>query len=465
MKIVIIGAGPAGYVAALRAAQLGSEVMLVEKEKVGGTCLNVGCIPTKSMIEHAEMWYKFCKHNLFSHIEKNSVIPPWEVIYSQKNAVVKQLRAGVEHLLKKKGVKMFYGSASISDRNTVAVSSEEGLTEIKSDAILIATGSTPSIPPIPGVKDENGDLYPGVMTSNELIRLEEPIDSLCVIGGGAIGLEFASIYSAMGTRVVVVEAEQEIAPAMDPDIRKVLRASLEERGIRFYTKKAVAEVNVQTDGMISVRLLQGEGESIQVSRVLLATGRRPNTGGLGLDQAGIVHERGRIKVNANYQTSLSNIYAVGDCSSSMMLAHVASKEAILAVEHMHAGTSRPLNYDRVPQVIYTHPEAAGVGLTFYQAEERGYQVREDVFPLSGNGRALTSGETGFMKIVSEKKWGQVLGVHMVGPHISEIVNQASLALHLECTVDELAEMIHAHPTVAEGLGEAAMIAKGQGIHL
>jgi dihydrolipoamide dehydrogenase len=457
MKLCVIGGGPAGYTAALRAAQLGSQVTLIEKEEVGGTCLNVGCIPTKSLIEQSHLWYQAKHQQMFQHLSRDAPIP-WEELFSQKNQTVQRLVKGVHYLLKKAGVKVLQGTGRLINSHLVEVIHEKNDSiKLEADVIILAVGSRPVHPPIPGIDQE------GVLNSAQLLSQDHPIHSLTIIGGGVIGIECAFIYQQLGIPVTVLEAGSDILPSVDQQIAQHLREILEQAGVRFCLSTAVTRI----EEIEQKKVCQlDNGEQIEGSHVLVAVGRQPNTEGLGLDEAGIVHHRGRIKVNNSYLTSYAHIYAVGDCSSTMMLAHVASKEAILAVEHAHGLEIEPINYQTVPQVVYTHPEIATIGLRVDQAEKLGYQAKEAHFPLAGNGRALIDGEEqGLVKLIYEERFGQVLGVHMMGPSASEIINQAAILMNLECTVKELSKMIIAHPTVSESLGEAAYMALGRGLHI
>jgi dihydrolipoamide dehydrogenase len=458
LNLCIIGGGPAGYTAALRAAQLGSQVTLIEKEEVGGTCLNVGCIPTKSLIEQSHLWYQ-AKHQqmFFQHMSRDAPIP-WEELFSQKNQTVEWLVKGVHYLLKKAGVKVLQGTGRLIDPHLVEVTSKKSdAIGLEADVIIIAVGSRPVNPPIPGLDQE------GVLNSSQLLSSDHQIQSLTIIGGGVIGIECAFIYQQLGLPVTVIEAGPDILPSVDQQIAKHLREILEQEGVRFCLSTAVTKAEEENQKKVCQL---DNGERIESSHVLVAVGRQPNTEGLGLDEAGIVHHKGRIKVNKSYLTSYGHIYAVGDCSSTMMLAHVASKEATLAAEHAHGLEIEALNYQTVPQVVYTHPEVATIGLRVDQAEHLGYQAKEALFPLAGNGRALIHGEErGLVKLVYEERFGQVLGVHMIGPSASEIINQAAILMNLECTVKELSKMIIAHPTVSESLGEASYMALGRGLHI
>ncbi len=461
MKIGIIGGGPAGYIAAIRASQFGSKVTLIEKEKLGGTCLNKGCIPTKSLIENTGIWSTFKNSSLFSEyeVEQGSKTVPWKQLFKSKNEVTDQLRMGIQHLMKKSKVNVIYGVAKIKNKNEVEVVSGNEKQTFHFDTLIIATGSIPVTPPIPGINENDN-----VFTSDELLTGDFQMESITIIGGGVIGLEFATIYKNMGLEVTIIEAEEEILLTLDPLIRETLYKELIKKGVRLFTNTKVERIKRINENKQIVQL--NNGEEVVSSHILLATGRKTNIETLGLNEAGIIHENGRILVNSSFQTSYKNVYAVGDCSSKMMLAHVAMKEAVFAVEHAHTGVAHSFNYNHVPQVIYTDPEAAGIGLTLNEAVQLGYKANEKTFPLMGNGRAMIHrNQSGFVKLISEEKYGQVLGCHMVGPHVSELVNQLSIALHLEATVDELCDVIFAHPTVSESINEAALMAKGINLHV
>ncbi|UFJ40870.1 dihydrolipoyl dehydrogenase [Brevibacillus humidisoli] len=473
-SVLVIGGGPAGYTAAIRASQLGADVTLVEKGLLGGTCLNLGCIPTKSLLDSSHNWAKAAELFFSGHAggpehektenrqsgEMRASYPiPWQAMLDRKNEAVQQLRAGVVGLLQAGKIKVVTGTATFTPDRQVNVREANGQQQtLSADSVILAVGSRPILPPIPGMETA------GVVTSDEILSLPSLPGSLAIIGGGVIGLEFATLFAEVGVKVAVIEAAQRVLPGMDADISQGLKAHLERKQVRFYTGRTVTAVENAAQG--GACLVLSDGQRLQANLVLAAVGRKAALDELTPETAGLAVEQHKIKVNRYQQTNQPGIYAAGDCCSPMMLAHVAMAEARIAVEHALGQNPQPVAYDHVPQCVYSHPEAAAVGLTGEEAKKRGFQVQEGVFPLAASGRALVEGEAGgFLKIVADKQYGRVLGVHLLAPHATEMISEAALALTLEATVDELLQTIHPHPTVAEGLSEAVLTMSGQAIHL
>lgn len=454
-QIVVIGGGPAGYVGAIRAAQLGAGVRLIEGEAIGGTCLNVGCIPTKALLHTAHL-YRELSSGSFGVVADNTRLD-WPVVLSRKQGVVRRLVNGVESLLKANGVQVLKGTAVLQSDRTIAVSGAAPR-NLTADAVLLAVGSEPVKLNFPGAE------LPGVIDSTAALSLTQPPRSLTIIGGGVIGVEFAALFRSFGSEVSVVEMLPEILPPVDGEIAVQVRKELARRGVRFLTGARLTAVAEKTGGLCAKVEVDGVCREIDSELVLVAVGRRPRTADLGLAAAGVAAEQGKITVDAHFRTNVSGIYAVGDCNGQIMLAHAASAQAIAAVEHALGHESSYFGAT-IPACIYTDPEVASVGLTGEQARARGLKVKVGIFPLAGNGKALIeSGGTGMVKIICGEKYGEILGVHIFGPRATDLIAEAALAIRLEATVDELVSTIHAHPTVSEAMAEAALAANGHAIH-
>ena len=456
-KVVVIGGGPGGYVAAIRAAQLGAETHLVEKENLGGTCLNVGCIPTKALLHTAEM-YQAVKHGDRIGLIGDSVQIDWKALMNRKNSVVRRLVGGVAGLLKANGVTVYKGMAELTGPGEVRVHGDKATT-LSADAVILSTGSVP-------VKlNFSGADLPGVVDSTGVLSLSKLPEAIAIIGGGVIGVEFAALYAALGSKVTVIELLPEILPGIDSELARNLKQSLTKTGVSFLNGAKLESISQASGGLSAKVLLGTETKEIAAEIVLVAVGRRAYTDGAGLEAAGVKLERGKVVVDEHYQTNLPGVYAIGDCNGITMLAHAASHQGIAAVEHAlghgAAGHGQPI----VPACVYTHPEVAAVGITEDKAKELGIAYKKGVFPLAGNGKSMIDeGEGGFVKILAGAKYGEILGVHMIGPRATEIIGEATLAMRLEATVDELVSTIHAHPTVSESLGEAALAVDNLAIH-
>lgn len=456
--IVIIGAGPAGYVAAIRAAQLGARTVIIEKDSVGGTCLNVGCIPTKVLLGSVEA-LDAVKNAAEFGIKAESKGIDFARIMERKDGIVRQLTSGVEGLFRKNKVRLVRGTGRIADAHRVIAQTAEGEQSISCDKILIATGSVPASLPVPGL--ETGG---NVWTSTEALTFERAPKSLLVIGAGAIGLEAGYMFARLGTAVTVVEMMPQVLPTADSDTAAHLQKGLEKAGIRFLLNATAARAEDSRIGKkVLIRSESGE-EEIEVEKVLVAVGRRAVLAGVGLEEVGVRHDNRRILVNDHMQTSVPNIYAAGDCIGEPMLAHVGWTEGMVAVEHA-CGLDSKMDYSAFPACVYAKPECASVGLTEQQARERYPEVSIGRFSFSHNGKAMSIGETeGFVKVVSEPRYGQILGVHIVGPHATDMIAEAVLAIRNELTVNEVFSSIHPHPTLSEVVQEAAYDALGRAIH-
>lgn len=457
--LIVIGGGPGGYVAAIRAAQLGCNVKLIEREKVGGTCLNRGCIPTKVLLHAAELKGSFDKARDYGlSVKKTSL--DWKVLMDRKDATVKQLTDGVSALLESWGVEVIYGEASFVNSKEIVVRDGNGTSKLRSDSFIIATGSKPSMPPIEGLQGK------GVLTSDDALQIEDIPSSILIVGGGVIGVEFATLFSGLGCHVTVVEFLPRILTNIDEEMASYIHEVLSSKGVKIYTASRVTEVD-DKGNYLAVTFQEEDGKKIAVEteKVLLAAGRVPNTQALNLSSAGVETERGRIKVDKFMRTNVANIYAVGDCASPYMLAHVAMAEGEIAAENV-AGEMREMDYSVVPSCIFTSPELASVGRSELDCQKAGIPVKVGRFPMVGNGRALTLGEAeGMVKIVADSKYERVLGVHILGPNATELISAACMAMKLEATVEEIAQLIFAHPTVGEALKEAALSVQGRAIHL
>ena len=456
-KVVVIGGGPGGYVAAIRAAQLGAETYLVEKDNLGGTCLNVGCIPTKALLHTAEL-YQAVKHGDRIGLIGDSVQIDWKALMNRKNSVVRRLVGGVAGLLKANGVTVYKGMAEFTGPGEVRVHGDKATT-LSADAVILSTGSVPVKLNFPGA-----DL-PGVVDSTGVLSLSKLPEAIAIIGGGVIGVEFAALYAALGSKVTVIELLPEILPGIDSELARNLKQSLTKTGVSFLNGAKLESISQASGGLSAKVLLGTETKEIAAEIVLVAVGRRAYTDGAGLEAAGVKLERGKVVVDDHYLTNLPGVYAIGDCNGITMLAHAASHQGIAAVEHAlghgAAGHGQPI----VPACVYTHPEVAAVGITEDKAKELGIAYKKGVFPLAGNGKSMIDeGEGGFVKILAGAKYGEILGVHMIGPRATEIIGEATLAMRLEATVDELVSTIHAHPTVSESLGEAALAVDNLAIH-
>ena len=454
--IIIIGGGPGGYVAAIRAAQLGAKVALVEKDRVGGTCLNRGCIPTKALVRSVEALQLVEKAPSFGVIVEEPAFD-FARIMARKDEIVARLVGGVEGLLEAHKVEVVSGTATIPKPGTVLVRGADSDNELKAENIIIATGSVPARPPILGLD------APGVLTSADLLELEEVPDSLAVIGGGVIGLELASIFHALGTRVIVLEMLPTLLPTVDRELARRYKSHLQRQGVEVHVRARVEEIR-STQGGLAVRVA-GFKIEVKAEKVLVATGRVPYTEGLGLDELGVKQERGAIVVDEHMATNVLGIYAIGDVTGGAMLAHLASRQGEVAVENI-LGHPVAMDYRAVPNCVFTLPEIASVGLTEEQARAEGIDYEVARFPFSASGRALTIGETtGLVKLICERGSGKVLGMHIMGPQASDLIAEGALAIQMGATASDIAQTIHAHPTLSEAIMEAAKAAAfGQAIH-
>lgn len=455
-QVVVIGAGPGGYVASIRAAQLGASVVLVEKDKVGGTCLNRGCIPTKCLLASTHVLDVIREAEDFG-VEVKGVQPNFSRMMERKEQVVAQLRQGIRQLLKANKVKFVKGEATLVSPRKIRVAGDQGTEEIEADKIIISTGSVPVKPPIFDFAHD------AVLTSDEALKLGEPPKSLLIVGAGVIGLEFACVFSSLGTKITVVEMMDQVLPTEEKTVATQMQRILDRRGIVFHIQTRVEGIKEYSSNGVTATL--DNGEEIIAEKMLVSIGRRPNTRNLGLEDLGIdMDPAGNIIVNNKMETNVKGIYAIGDAVGGIMLAHVASAEGIVAAENA-AGHEATLDYSAVPSCVYTTPEVSSVGLTVDKAQAIGKKVKLGKFPFAACGKALTIGEdTGFVQVVVEEETDLVLGAQIIGPHATDLIAEVALAVRWGLTVEQISTTIHAHPTLAESIMEAAEAACGRAIH-
>jgi dihydrolipoamide dehydrogenase len=466
--LVVLGAGTGGYVAAIRAAQHGLKVAVVEKEKLGGTCLHKGCIPSKALLRSAEV-YETAKRSDDFGVVTGDVSLDFSKVQKRKESIVEQLHRGVQHLMKKGKIDVFEGTGRILGPSifsptpgTISVemsNGDENMMLIPQN-VIVATGSSPRT--LPGLEVDGN--Y--VLTSDEALQLESLPQSIIIVGGGVIGIEWASMLNDFGVEVTVVEYGSTILPTEDKDISKEATKVLKKKGIKIVTDAKVMADTLEKGDSVSIKAaIDGKEETFTAEKLLVSVGRSANVKDIGLENTDIIVENGVIEVNNFYQTKESHIYAIGDVIGGLQLAHVASHEGIIAVDHMARKNPMPIDYDTVSKCIYSHPEMASVGITEDEAKKRGHNVKIGSFPFKAIGKALVFGETdGFVKIVVDADNDDVLGVHMIGPHVTDMISEAALAKVLDAAHFEIAHTIHPHPTLSEVIGEAALAVEGKAIH-
>jgi len=454
--VIVIGSGPGGYVAGIRAGQLGLKVGVIEKDPfLGGTCLHRGCIPTKSLLENADVWQKVQKAKDFG-ITIGEAKLDFSAVQARKQGVVDQNAKGIEFLFKKNKVERITGTGKVIDAKTVEVDGKR----LSTKNIILAMGSVPK--DLPHIKADGKR----IINSDHILRLTEVPKSMLVIGAGAVGCEFASIFARFGSKVTIVEVMPQLLPIEDEEIAKEFTRVFKKKGIEVYTDAKVLSCEVTDSGVKSTIESKGKQIVVETDLVLSATGRRAVTETAGLDKTQVkFDQRGFIQVDEFMRTNVPGIYAIGDIVPTPALAHCASAEGILAVEHIKGMHVRPINYDHVPNCTYTDPEVASVGLTEKKAKERGYDVKIGKFPFTANSKAKIIGEAnGLVKYVVDAKYDELLGVHIVGPKATELIVEGCAALELEATSESIAKTIHAHPTLSEALMEAAEDVMGHSIH-
>ncbi|NCB52020.1 MAG: dihydrolipoyl dehydrogenase [Clostridia bacterium] len=451
--VAVVGAGPGGYVAAIRSAQLGYKTVIIERNKIGGTCLNAGCIPTKTLTKNAEILHEIKLGNRRSlKILKPEIDMPGTI--KMKENVVKQLTGGVKTLLRSNGVESIIGEADVLSEEHLSVAGRD----IFFKYLIIATGSSNIMPAIPGLD------FPGILTSTEMLELDHVPESLAIIGGGVIGCEFATIFNTFGSKVIMIEMLPTIASMMDKEVSEALTRSLTADGIQISTNCKVTQVCKESD-RYQVRITGEKEETIEVSDVLVSVGRSANLKGLESLGLEMDTENKYIKVDDKLKTSVEHVYAIGDVTGKIMLAHVASAQAIVAAENI-AGKQTSLSYDIVPYCIHSIPEIGSVGLTEEKARERYGELLIGTFPMSACGKALTMGEVaGFTKLIADNESGKILGCHIMGPNATELIGQVAAVMKKGGTLTDIKETIHAHPSIGETISEAAHLALGEPIHI
>lgn len=459
--VIVIGSGPGGYVAAIRAAHLGLKTAIVEKDsRLGGTCLLRGCIPTKSLLHSADLLEEI-RHAKDFGIIAGDVSFDFGGVQKAREKVVQKSAAGVDYLMRQNKIEVFAGQGRLKDRNTVTADGEKGQEVLKAKNIILATGSVPRN--VPFIKLDGKHF----VSSDEILELKQPPKSLMVLGAGAVGVEFASVYKRFGTEVTVVEMLDTLVPIEDTDVSREFEKLFKKRGIKTHLGTKLEKVEVKNNAVVATLSKDGKSFTETAEMLLVAVGRAPVTQDIGLQAAGVTADKGGyIEVDGLMRTKVENIYAIGDIVRTPWLAHIASAEGILAADHIAGHDPKPLNYLQTPSCTYSDPEVGSVGLTERAAKERGYKVKVGKFPFSAIAKARIGGNTdGFVKIVSEERYDEILGVHIIGPHATDLIAEACVALRLECTTEELAHTIHAHPTLSEGVLEAAHATMGRALHM
>lgn len=454
--VVVIGSGPGGYIAAIRAAQLGFKTACVEKDKtLGGTCLNVGCIPSKALLESSHHFYAANKEFEEHGIDVKAKLK-LDKMLSRKDGVVNKLTTGVEFLFKKNKITRFNGLGKVLGEGQVEVKSKNKTETLKAKHILIATGSVPSS--LPGIEIDEKD----VVSSTGALAFESLPKKLIVIGGGYIGLELGSVWSRLGSEVEVIEFQKKILPNMDDAICKEMQRILKKQGLSFRLGAAVKSVEKKGKTLKLTVEENGKETSVECDKVLMSVGRKPFTEGLGLKEAGVeLDERGFIKVDENFKTSIDGVYAIGDVIGGLMLAHKAEEEGVACVEMWH-GEQPQVNYNLVPGILYTHPEVASVGSTEKELKDKGIDFKTGQFRLLANGRAISAGDTdGFVRLYADSKTDEILGAHVVAGSASEMIHELCLAMEFNATAEDIALTMHGHPTVSESIKEAALNVHGR----
>ena len=460
--VIVIGAGPGGYVAAIRSAQLGKKTAIVEKRFLGGVCLNIGCIPSKALLKSADVAHTLRERGKEFGFKMDNLELDYSVAFDRSRKVSERLVRGIGFLMKKNKIDVHIGAAMLTAKDTVEVIPEEGEVEtLKAKDIIIATGSHPFS--IPGVELDGEKI---IDYETAIMRDTLP-SSAVIIGGGALGVEFATVWNAYGVEVTIVEMLDTLLPLEDEVVSKEVEKAYKKRGINVMSGTKVKGVKASKQGTtVTVETKDGE-ETINADLTMVAIGFKPNSKGLGLEEVGVkLTERGHIEIDERMATSVDGIWAIGDVTGKLLLAHVASAMGIVAAENIAGVETVTLDYDMMPRATYCHPQTASFGYTEAQAKEKGYDVSVGEFPFQANGKALGLGDyQGFVKIVSDKKYGEILGAHMVGPDMSELLPELTLAQRFELTTHEIARNVHAHPTLSEAIMEAAEGAAGEAIHI
>ena len=458
--VAILGGGPGGYVAGIRAGQLGLKTVVIEKDKVGGTCLHVGCIPTKALLEAAEVLLH-CKRAGEFGIRVAEATLDLKAAMERKDRVVKKNFMGTEGLLRKHKVTTLKGTGKLRSAKSIEVKMADGSVQtVEAGAIVLATGSKVGSLPMAPV---DGRV---VISSDDILSLDRIPESLLVIGAGAVGVEFASIYHAFGSKIVLIERMPRLVPIEDEDVSQALLRSFTRQGMEIHVGADLKSVRTEGDGAWSEFVVGGETKRVRTERVLMAAGRKPVTDGIGLETVGVKTDRGYVLVNEYMETNVPGVYAIGDIVPTPWLAHVASHEGVVAVERIAGKKPHPVNYQAIPNCTYCHPQVASVGLTEAQARATGREIKTGKFPFTANAKASILGEgDGFVKSVADAKTGEILGVHIIGALATEQIAESVVARHFEATALELADVVHAHPTLAEATAEAMLGTDGRTIHI
>jgi dihydrolipoamide dehydrogenase len=460
--VIVVGAGPAGYVCAIRAAQLGQKVAIVDKQWLGGVCLNVGCIPSKALLKNAEVAHTLRERGKEFGFSFENLKLDYGVAVKRSRQVSDRLVKGIGFLLKKNNIAVHMGTAKVIAKDTVAVTDKDGkLTELKSKNIVVATGASAMVPSAWKVDGEK------VVTYLEAITQEKLPKSVIVIGSGAIGVEFATVWNSYGVDVTVVEMLPRLVPLEDEEVSAELEKAFKKRGIKSLTGHKVEAVDATATSVKVTVSANGENKILEAEQALVAIGFLPNSKGLGLEEVGVkISERGFIEIDERMATDIPGIWAIGDVTGKLMLAHVGSAQGIVCAENIAEAETITLNYEMMPRATYCQPQIASFGLTEVQARERGHPVKVGRFPFQANGKALGLGDyAGWVKIVVDEKYGEILGAHMIGPEVTELLPELTLARNMELTPAEIARNVHAHPTLSEALMEAAHAAEGSAIHI
>lgn len=462
-EIAILGGGPGGYVAAIRAGQLGFKTVVIDKENLGGICLNWGCIPTKSLLKNAELYDLMKNHSNDFGISVQGLSFDFGKIIKRSRDISDRITKNVELLVNKNKVDRIRGFGKLVSKNQIDVFDNDGkkIDSINADKIIIATGARPKAVPAIPVDREN------IITSTEAMILEKQPKELIVIGAGAIGVEFAYFYSVLGTKVTIVEMLESILPIEDKEVSDLLAKNFKKRGIEIYTSAKVEKAEAKKDHVVVSIEKDGKKIELKADKVLSAIGVTGNIEGFGLEELGVEIEKGHIKVDKKtYQTNVQNIYAIGDVIGAPWLAHVASAEGINCVETMKGLHTVPVNYDTIPGCTYCIPQVASVGMTEQKAREAGYEIKIGKFPFMASGKAFAVGERdGFVKLVFDAKYGELLGAHIIGPEATELIAELTLAKSVEADYETIVKTVHAHPTLSESIMEAAANAYGESIHI
>ncbi|MDT8368118.1 MAG: dihydrolipoyl dehydrogenase [Longimicrobiales bacterium] len=459
--LVVVGSGPGGYVAAIRAAQLGLDVACVEAEKLGGVCLNIGCIPTKALLTSALLVNEMKKgeqHGIVAGEVRYDLGPAQE----RSRKVAEQLNGGIGHLFKKNKVAHIEGWGRLQGGGKVEVDNDGRKTVVKAKNIIVATGSRPRDLPTLEIDEE------AILSSTGALHQTVAPEHLFIVGAGAIGMEFADVFEAYGSKVTIVEALDRILPLEDAEVSKFMEQAYRKRGMEIHTGARFQKAEIGDAGIaVTFTDAKGEDQTLTVDKVLLAVGRVPNTEDCGLEAAGVeTDERGFVKVDSRMRTNVEGVWSIGDCAGRQLLAHKAMHEGVVCAEHIAGVGHHLVDYDNVPNCTYCHPEVASVGMTEDEAKEAGYEIEVGKLPWVAVGRAIASGHSdGFVKVIRDTKYSEILGAHIVGPHATELIAEFVLGRHLESTVEEMELAMHPHPTLSEGVAEGALNALGRAIHI